>query len=272
LVAILERHCKLKFFLLILTIFTSCTTHTKKQTDNSNQPNQPEKKYTKIISDSTNKLTEKIENLEVEYTVWGCACPQWIQTKDLELKDTTIKFIDLHFYIEPANRELDLPIYFDAFRHRLKLEGQFYEKKDYPKGTVEMEEPMSKAKVFRYTKIEVIDRPNFKPQSKIETLTLDYNAIACTCAQWSEAKYSSNPDKRVYYWLEPLNEKLIQADTLYNGENLPVQIKVTGQIVSENGFPKRDLSKVGQNEAGKVFRYTKIEVLKNGQKKNGYQH
>ena len=252
-----------------MTIFISCTTHTKKQTDNSNQP---EKKYTKIISDSTNKLTGEIENLEVEYTVWGCACPQWIKTKNLELEDTTIKFIDLHFYIEPANRELDLPIYFDAFRHRLKLEGQFYENKDYPQGTVEMEEPMSKAKVFRYTKIEVIDRPNFKPKSKIETLTLDYNAIACTCAQWSEAKYSSNPEKRVYYWLEPINEKLILADTLYNGENLPVQIKVTGQIVSENGFPKRNLSKVGQDEAGKVFRYTKIDVLKNGQKKNGYQH
>jgi hypothetical protein len=253
-----------------LTIFTSCTTHTKKLTDNSNQQSQPEKKYTKIISDSTNKLTGKIENLEVQYTVWGCACPQWIKTKDLE--DTTIKFIDLHFYIEPANRELDLPIYFDAFRHRLKIEGQFYEKKDYPQGTVEMEEPMPKAKVFRYTKLEVIDNPNFRAKSKIETLTLDYNAIACACAQWSESKYSSNPDKRVYYWLEPINKKVIQADTLYNGENLPVQIKVTGQIISENGFPKRNLSKVGQDEAGKVFRYTKIEVLKNGQKKNGYQH
>ncbi|MGB5028581.1 MAG: hypothetical protein WBO38_08760, partial [Chitinophagaceae bacterium] len=80
----------------------------------------------------------------------------------------------------------------------------------------------------------------------------------------------SNPDKRIRYWLEPSNETLIKADTLFNGENLPVQIKVTGQIVSENGFPKRNLSKVGQDEAGKVFRYSKIEVLKNGQKKNGY--
>ena len=39
---------------------------------------------------------------------------------------------------------------------------------------------------------------------------------------------------------------------------------------SENGFPKRNLIKVGQDEAGKVFRYTKIEVLKNGQKKSGF--
>jgi len=260
----------LKSLLLILTIFTSCSTPSKKKTDNSLQQNQSERKYTKVISDSTNKLSGKIENLEVEYTVWGCACPQWIQTKDLNSKDTTIKFIHLHFYIEPADRELDLPIYFDAFRHRLKIEGQFYERKDYAQGTVEMEEPMPKAKVFRYTKIEVTDKPTFKPDTKIETLTLDYNAIACTCAQWSESKYRSNPDKRIHYWLEPDNKKLIQADTLFNGENLPVQIKVTGQIVSENGFPKRNISKVGHDEAGKVFRYSKIEVLKNGQRKNGY--
>ena len=141
-----------------MTILTSCSTQTKKQTNNSIQQNQQEKKYTKVISDSTNILTGKIEDLEVEYTVWGCACPQWIKTKDQNLKDTTIKFIDLHFYIEPADRELDLPIYFDAFRHRLKIEGQFYERKDYPQGTIEMEEPMPKAKVFRYTKIQVVDQ------------------------------------------------------------------------------------------------------------------
>jgi UPF0288 family protein (methanogenesis marker protein 3) len=52
---------------------------------------------------------------------------------------------------------------------------------------------------------------------------------------------------------------------------LPIEIKVTGQIVSENGFPKqKSLTKVGQEEAGKVFRYIKIEIIKNGQKKNGY--
>ena len=133
-----------------------------------------------------------------------------------------------------------------------------------------MKEPMPKAKVFRYTKIQVVDKLDFKPNSKIETLTLDYNAIACTCAQWSESKYSNNHDKKVFYWLEPFNGKLIEADTLFNKENLPVKIKVTGQIISENGFPKRNLSKVGQDEAGKVFKYTKIEILKYGQKKNGY--
>lgn len=129
---------------------------------------------------------------------------------------------------------------------------------------------MPNAKIFRHTKIETVDKPSFKSNSKIETLTLIYNVISCTCAQWSETRFNKITDKKVYYWLEPANQKLINADTLFNGEDLPVIIKVTGQIINEKGFPKNEnLTKVGQDEAGKVFRYTKIEVIKNGQKKNG---
>lgn len=259
----------LTIILFSLTLVSCGQTKTKQQSDKSGQQNQTEHKYTKVISDPTNKLTEKVENLEVSYHVIGCACPNWIRTKDEESTDTTKTFKDFYFYIEPADSTLELPIYFDAFRHRLKITGQFYEREGYPQGTIEMEEPMPKAKVFRYTNIEVIDKPDFKPESKIETLTLIYNAISCTCAQWSETRFSNNIDKKINYWLEPANENLIKADTLFNGENFPVIIKVIGQVVTENGFPKRELVKVGQDEAGKVFRYTKIEVIQNGQKKNG---
>ncbi len=256
--------------LLFSLTLVSCGQSKNTKQDNKVSETQSEKKYTKVISDPTNKLTDKVESLLVNYHVIGCACPNWIRITDEGNNDTTKKFKDLYFYIEPADKTLELPIYFDPSRHSLNIRGQFYEREDYPQGTIEMEEPMPKAKVFRYTKIEVIDKPAFNPDTKIETLILNYNAISCTCAQWSEPKYHNNPDKRVYYWLEPSSDKLIKAHTLFNGLNLPVQIKVTGQIVSENGFPKRNLSKVRQDEAGKVFRYTKIEVLKNGQKKNGY--
>jgi hypothetical protein len=259
----------LTILLCSLTLISCGQKGTKKGVSEFTENKQVEKKYIKIISDSTNILTDKVENLELEYTVWGCACPQWIQTKDNENNDTTKNYLKLHFYLEPANKALELPIYFDPFRHRLKVTGQFYEREDYPQGTIETEEEMPKARVFRYTKLEVIDNPNFKPDSKIETLTLIYNAISCTCAQWSETRYSNDKSKKIYYWLEPSNAKLINADTLFNGENLPVIIKVTGQLVTENGFPKRELTKVGQDEAGKVFRYTKIELIQNGQKKNG---
>ncbi len=258
----------LTILFLNLTLISCGQTKTKQQVHKINSQNHNEKKYNRVISDSTNKLADKVENLEVEYTVWGCSCPNWIQTKDNQNNDTTKNYLSLHFYIEPADKSLELPIYFDPFRHELKLMGQFYERKDYPQGTVEMEESMPKARVFRYTKFAVIDKPNFNPDSKVETITLIYNAISCTCAQWNETRYSDEEDK-IYYWLEPENEKLTNADTLFDGRNLPVVIKVTGQIVSENGFPKRNLAKAKQDDAGKVFRYTKIEVIQNGQKKNG---
>ena len=259
----------LAFIFFSLALISCGQTKTKQQIEQNKIQKQVENKYNKIISDSTNKLTDKIENLEIEYTVWGCACPNWIETKDNKDNDTTKNYLKLHFYIEPANNSLELPSYFDAFRHKLKMTGQFYEREDYPQGTIEMEEKMPKAKVFRYSKIEVFDNLNFKPDSKVETLTLFYNAISCTCAQWSETRKSEEINKKQNFWLEPANEKLIKADTLFNGENLPVIIKVTGQLITENGFPKKEIAKVGQDEAGKVFRYTKIEVMQNGEKKNG---
>jgi hypothetical protein len=206
----------------------------------------------------------------LDYIAWGCACANWVTPADFK-KYQDHKLAEHCIFIEAANNDLELPMYFDPVRHFIRVRGQFYVKPDYPKGTVKNEEELDKAKVFRYTKIEVLNKPNFKPGSKIQTLILSYNAIACTCAQWSESKLDNSPDKRVNYWLEPANKKLVNADTLFNGEDLPVQIRVTGQIVSENGFPMgKNLEKIGQDETGKVFRYTKIEVLKNGQKKNGY--
>ena len=159
---------RLKNILIILLFslaLVSCGREatTKQQLDNLTSQNQSEEKYDKVISDSTNRLTSKIENLEVEYTVWGCACPNWIRTEDnTSLNDTTENYLSLHFYIEPADEFLELPIYFNPFEHRLKITGQFYEREDYPQGTVEMEEPMPKAKVFRYTKMDVMQNEQKK--------------------------------------------------------------------------------------------------------------
>ena len=150
-----------------LTFISFGQTETKKRIDEVTSNKQVEKKYTKVISDSTNRLTDKIEILEVQYTVWGCACPQWIQLKDtMQLNNEKTNYIDYHFYLEPAEKTLELPTHFDAFKHIIKVTGQFYEREDYPQGTIEMEEPMPKAKVFRYTKLEVIDNPSIKGESK----------------------------------------------------------------------------------------------------------
>jgi hypothetical protein len=43
---------------------------------------------------------------------------------------------------------------------------------DVPKGTVESEEILGKARVFRYTKIEIVAVPEYKPDTKVQTLKL----------------------------------------------------------------------------------------------------
>lgn len=143
--------------LLYSLIFTSCElSKPNHEVTKTIQKDQTETKYAKVISDPTNQLNGQTENLEVEYTVWGCACPNWIQTTDNVNRDTTQNYLSQHFYIEPANKSLELPDEFDAAKHQLKLTGQFYVREDYPQGTIEMEEPMPKAKVFRYTKLELV--------------------------------------------------------------------------------------------------------------------
>lgn len=99
-----------------------------------------------------------------------------------------------------------------------------------------------------------------------QTLTLNYNAISCTCAQWSESIYDDQLDKREYYYLERANNNLINADTLFDGRNFPVQIQVEGKVVTEMGYPKDYNPAKGKGDPAKVFRYTVINVLQNGQK------
>lgn len=258
--------------LLILLILSSCLSGpSDTKAPEADSVKSAGHKKPKVISDPTNTLTGKVEDLELEYIVWGCACANWVTVADWKIyADSGLE--EHCIFIEPADSSLELPIYFDAFRHRLKVNGQFYTKPDYPKGTIEMEEHLDKAKVFRYTKMEVINDPGFNPDAKVETLVLNYNAVSCNCAQWSESKFNNHPEKRNYYWLEPASDKLMNADTLFKGDNLPLQVKVTGQLVTENGLPKKqNFAKAVNAEFGKVFRYTKIELVQNRQNKNSVE-
>ena len=120
------------------------------------------KKESKIISDSTNILDKKVQTLELQYTAWGCACPNWVTPSDVKEYSGDTAFLEHHIYIEPENSSIYNPENDSTFKpidDKIVITGQFYILKDYPKGTIETEEYMPKAKVFRYIKITRVKKP-----------------------------------------------------------------------------------------------------------------
>jgi hypothetical protein len=110
----------------------------------------------KIISDSGNILEKKVQKLELEYILWGCACANWITPAD-RIKYDTSGLSEHCIFTEPADSSLKLPdSTFQFDKENIRVTGRFYVRKDYPQGTIEMEEPLEKAKVFRFTKIEIV--------------------------------------------------------------------------------------------------------------------
>lgn len=258
----------MKIFFPVILLFTACSPKPK-NVDKAKVVSDSliqQISETKDISDPTNTLNGKTEILELEYIVWGCACANWITLTDFKKHQDKL---EAHcIFIEPASENLKEPIYFDPQRHFIRVMGQSYVKPDYPKGTTKGEEQLDKAKVFRYVKIDVLKKNIAYSHKHDTTLNLSYNAIGCTCAQWSSTKPTSDTAKE-YYYLEPANNNLLSADSLWNGNNLPLQIQVVGQIISYSGYPTGFNPMKGNPEAANVFRYTKIKVLKNGQRKKG---
>jgi hypothetical protein len=216
----------------------------------------------KDLSDPGNKLTGKVETLQLRYIAWGCACANWVTEEDLK-KYQDSGLADNVIFIEPSTPELKVPVYFDVTRHYIRVKGQFYVDEGYPKGTVESEENLDPAKVFRYTSIEVVNIPFEYPPEFDTTLVLSYSAIGCTCPQWTPLRDAVDSLK-VYYYLERGDTTLLDADELFDGSNIPLTVQVTGQWVSENGLPTGFEVPKGKPEYSKVFRYTKIKVLESG--------
>lgn len=146
------------FFSLVFISFASCN-NSKHETEKPLLIPKPKYKTEEFkrgeeMADPKNTLEPKIETLELDYVVFGCACANWIKKEDLE-KDNGKLNMEHYIFIEPANSKLQLPDEFDAFKNRIRVTGQFYKNKDYPKGMIKGEENLERAKVFRYNKIEL---------------------------------------------------------------------------------------------------------------------
>lgn len=152
------------FYLFVALAFTSCNDtkrNTKRFFDDTLSHLETTNKYQKVISDSTNVLEQSIHTLELEFILWGCACPNWISKAErIECENNDSKrIIDYCIFIEPADVSLKEPdSTFQFGEENILVTGSFYVKKDYSKGTVEQEEPLPKARVFRFTKIEIVPK------------------------------------------------------------------------------------------------------------------
>ncbi|RZK04837.1 MAG: hypothetical protein EOO46_16270 [Flavobacterium sp.] len=99
--------------------------------------------------------------------------------------------------------------------------------------------------------------------AKSLTIEVSYSAISCECAQWIEEKnVGIDSDSSYYFYLERASSDLINADTLWDGVNLPLKLKLTGQFYRDKGYPKGYRPGKGIPQPAKVFRYTKIQIIK----------
>ena len=148
-------------YLIILSLFfvVSCSENSNIPLQNAQaEKSDPvlEKQESKVISDSTNILEKKVQQLELEYIAWGCACANWITTAD-RIKYQDSGLIKHCIFIEPDST-FDIGDNFQPGTQKIAVKGQFYIKEDYPRGTIKTEEDLEKAKVFRYTKIKVLSK------------------------------------------------------------------------------------------------------------------
>lgn len=123
-------------------------------------------------------LEDKIKTLELTYIAWACDCANWSTDENLERYSENIgdTLASKSIFIEPANNSLKLPDTLGYSNDRIKFTGQFYNKIGFPKDYNSFQDP-DKARVFRYTKYEVI-RNNYRETIKnIPTVKISHPNI-----------------------------------------------------------------------------------------------
>ena len=150
------------FSLILLFVVISCSNNDKKTTIGPKDSTSliKQSRTPKLLYDSTNTLESKIQTLELDYIVWGCACANWITISDLKKYGHNGPLEPHCIFIEPADTALNTADNIMPMEDYIKVTGQFYARKGYPKGTFEEEEHLDSAKVFRYTKISILKHKN----------------------------------------------------------------------------------------------------------------
>lgn len=102
-------------------------------------------------------------------------------------------------------------------------------------------------------------RVNIEMDSLPTTIEVNYGHVACPCAQW--IINDKGIDDREYIYVEPANSKVKDAESfLY--DYWVVQVKLTGKFYKQPGYPVGYDPVKGNPKPARVFRYSKLKVVK----------
>ncbi len=102
---------------------------------------------------------------------------------------------------------------------------------------------------------------------KEETIDVYYVNWACDCAQWIETKYSkSNPEyvtnEKDCIYLESENLQLQEIEDKFIENSFLKRLRLTGNFYKNKGLSRTYYSQFEKPEPARVFRYSKIEIVK----------
>ncbi|OQP63577.1 hypothetical protein [Niastella populi] len=112
------------------------------------------------------------------------------------------------------------------------------------------------------SKDTVSDSSKKELSDKTITITVSYAAIECGCPQWFETKLKDVKflEGVERFYLEPVRKDLVNANDLWDGEHLPLTVKVTGRLSIGKEIPITYNTK-GAPEKARIFWYDKITVV-----------
>jgi hypothetical protein len=99
------------------------------------------------------------------------------------------------------------------------------------------------------------------------SIIVSYSAIACGCPQWFETKEQKNFLQGVErFYLEPTNKTLINANNLWDGQTLPLTLKLVGSF-SETKEAPRIYNTKAPPEKARIFWYDDITIVSSSKHK-----
>lgn len=108
-----------------------------------------------VLISIPNKLENQIAKIKVTYITYGCECANWrIKTIKGEASKMN-KGEDI--FIEASDPKNEIPELAYQNGKTIELIGKFYKQKGFPKDYQQSEQPVEKARIFRYSTFKIIN-------------------------------------------------------------------------------------------------------------------